>query len=360
MLALFMAFLLPALLVYPSVHFFSERRAAPAHRRARRGYAVQAMTHPQALQDRLHGRRKRDRRAAAAGTRRTRRAARRPTAPRTEVAFRIWSQTVLARQRLTSDVEIYDARTARWLSRFALNFPEYTALAQTPGAPRQTASGTCTARRSSFGGAQERNTLHAQRSVCVDGTADRHARRARRLRLPHAAVHQLAVGVLRRVRRRRRGAARSKGRRRATSSSSVYGWGLTTIYIVRARRVAARRRRPSSASTRSRAAVLDGRRQGRPAVSTSTSPTIASSSTRSAIAIPSVFDHLVRLAELTTLAAAAYVAGAARATPCSRGSAAGRPQTGRSLLREIRASFYRKLFLAFVLASIFPVLTWRS
>src|SRR4029079_4764086 len=37
--------------------------------------------------------------------------------------------------------------------------------------------------------------------------------------------------------------------------------------------------------------------------------------------------------------------------------ARGRPQTGRALLREIRASFYRKLFLAFVLASIVPVLT---
>src|SRR6185437_6784266 len=34
-----------------------------------------------------------------------------------------------------------------------------------------------------------------------------------------------------------------------------------------------------------------------------------------------------------------------------------RPQTGRALLREIRVSFYRKLFLAFVLASIVPVLT---
>ena len=33
-----------------------------------------------------------------------------------------------------------------------------------------------------------------------------------------------------------------------------------------------------------------------------------------------------------------------------------RPRTGRALLREIRASFYRKLFLAFVLASIVPVL----
>jgi two-component system, NtrC family, nitrogen regulation sensor histidine kinase NtrY len=34
-----------------------------------------------------------------------------------------------------------------------------------------------------------------------------------------------------------------------------------------------------------------------------------------------------------------------------------RPRVGRELLREIRASFHRKLFLAFVLASIIPVLT---
>src|SRR6185312_4843110 len=33
-----------------------------------------------------------------------------------------------------------------------------------------------------------------------------------------------------------------------------------------------------------------------------------------------------------------------------------RPRLGRALLREIRASFYRKLFLAFVLAAIIPVL----
>jgi signal transduction histidine kinase len=33
------------------------------------------------------------------------------------------------------------------------------------------------------------------------------------------------------------------------------------------------------------------------------------------------------------------------------------PRVGRALLREIRASFYRKLFLAFVLASIIPVIT---
>ena len=45
-----MAFLLPALLVYPSVHFFAERSMRQL---VETRYAVEAMTHPQALQDRL-------------------------------------------------------------------------------------------------------------------------------------------------------------------------------------------------------------------------------------------------------------------------------------------------------------------
>ena len=69
-----------------------------------------------------------------------------------------------------------------------------------------------------------------------------------------------------------------------------------------------------------------------------------------------VFDHFVRLAELTTLAAVGYVVVLIGTAIFSR-VARQRPQTGRALLREIRASFYRKLFLAFVLASIVPVLT---
>ncbi|MDQ3440926.1 MAG: HAMP domain-containing histidine kinase [Planctomycetota bacterium] len=59
---------------------------------------------------------------------------------------------------------------------------------------------------------------------------------------------------------------------------------------------------------------------------------------------------------MTTLAGASFVVvllGTALFTRVARG----RPRVGRALLREIRASFYRKLFLAFVLASIIPVLT---
>ena len=36
--------------------------------------------------------------------------------------------------------------------------------------------------------------------------------------------------------------------------------------------------------------------------------------------------------------------------------AARTPTSGRELLREVRASFYRKLFIAFVAAAVVPVL----
>ena len=61
------------------------------------------------------------------------------------------------------------------------------------------------------------------------------------------------------------------------------------------------------------------------------------------------FDHLVHLAELTTLSGGFYLL-VLLATGIFTRVARARPRLGRALLREIRASFYRKLFLAFVLA----------
>jgi len=68
-----------------------------------------------------------------------------------------------------------------------------------------------------------------------------------------------------------------------------------------------------------------------------------------------LFDHLVRLAEVSTLAGAGFVLVLLVTAVHTRLSRE-RPRMGRALLREIRASFYRKLFLAFVAASIVPVL----
>ena len=86
---------------------------------------------------------------------------------------------------------------------------------------------------------------------------------------------------------------------------------------------------------------------------TSTSPTTARD-LRDRIPALTLFDHLVHLAELSDAGRRrlrARLAGTALFTRSSR-----RPRVGRALLREIRASFYRELFLAFVPAVDLPVL----
>src|SRR5262249_14653817 len=119
LVVLFMAFLVPTLLVYPSVQFFRDR--AMRHL-IETQYAVQAMQHPQTLQDSLHKALAEidalpnlkeladDLAALAAST----------PGPRSDAAFRVWSQTVLARERLTSDIEMYEGNGKTLVSRFAL------------------------------------------------------------------------------------------------------------------------------------------------------------------------------------------------------------------------------------------------
>ena len=73
------------------------------------------------------------------------------------------------------------------------------------------------------------------------------------------------------------------------------------------------------------------------------------------IARQTAFDHLVTIAELITLGFALFVVMAVGGMVFGLVSA--RPlASGRGLLAEVRASFYRKLFLAFVAAAIVPVL----
>src|SRR4030095_15109826 len=65
--------------------------------------------------------------------------------------------------------------------------------------------------------------------------------------------------------------------------------------------------------------------------------------------------HLVSLAELITLIFVIFVVAMALALLASFASVR-IPVSGRELMHEVRASFYRKLFLAFVAAAIVPVL----
>jgi signal transduction histidine kinase len=69
--------------------------------------------------------------------------------------------------------------------------------------------------------------------------------------------------------------------------------------------------------------------------------------------VVSVLGHMMNLAELTVIAAVTFLALVLLASIFS--TVARRAPTARALLREVRASFYRKLFLAFVAAAVVPV-----
>ena len=348
-LALFMAFLVPALLVYPSVHFFAERSM---RRLVETQYAVEAMNHPQTLQDRL--------REALAEIDAlpnlpdlVRGAARdAATGDRTATAFRIWSQTVLARARLTSDLEIYDGAGTQ-VSRFALNLPEYSGASQTPEKPKGCRWDDIFGEALLVGGVQEHNTLHAQRSVCENGkpvaTLVVHVVFDHRT-LPFISSQSAYFDVV--------GQSELEnpleGPPGGDVDITIYGWGLTAIYT------SGPDAWPFDDATFAR--VYRSREPFWTVLRKNQAPyNVYFANDRQFIyalgyAMPGTFDHLVRLAELTTLGAAAYaliLLGNVLFTRLARA----RPQTGRALLREIRASFYRKLFLAFVLASIVPVVT---
>jgi signal transduction histidine kinase/MFS family permease len=356
MLALFVAFLLPALLLYPSVDYFAE--AAMRSLIATR-YAVEVQTHSQTLQDQLaEARQEIDAMTVlpalvtsdtpmSAGT-------------STDRAFFVWSQTALARARLTSAVELYDQANTL-VSRFALNLPQYSGTAQTP----QTQATAPLCQWDVFGeavpfGSEERRMLHAEKKICTSATPE----------APAAPVGTIVVHVLFDFRtlpfitspnpyfevfRPAEGAAPREGTTGSDVDVAIYGWSLGTIYS------SSRVTWPIGDALFAR--IYDPGR--RPFWTT-----IASGNSRYRVYFSNdrvfiyaigyrtltLFDHLVHLAELTTLSASAYVLVLLFTAGFTR-VARERPRLGRALLREIRESFYRKLFLAFVLASIIPVLT---
>jgi signal transduction histidine kinase len=265
----------------------------------------------------------------------------------TEPAFVVWSETALARRRLTSSVELYGP-DGRLVSRFALNFPEYEASAQI------TRSETCTWRL--FGlarpfGAEDRAALHAERAICSDdgsiaGSIVVH------VMLDYNALPFISPESPYREVFRAEAPGRDPGHPREIALV-IYGWSLLPIYS------SGGQVWPISEQQFDR---LYASREG----FWSTVPTrdetwhvyfVNDRSGVYALGYPALapFDHLVQLAELTVLATALYVAGLALMGIFNRVTR-GRGWTRRALLRDVRASFYRKLLIAFVAASVIPVL----
>src|SRR5262249_1972860 len=204
-----------------------------------------------------------------------------------------------------------------------------------------------------IGGGQERNTLRAQKSVCENGPPIAalvvHVVFDYRT-LPFISSQSAYLDVL--------GGAGApiEGSPVGDVEFAAYGWGLTTIYT------SGHDAWPLAPATFEQVYRSPDRQPFWTVADKGGKPYhVYFANDRQFIyalgyPIPSVFDHFVRMAELTTLAATGYVLVLLGNAAFAR-IARVRGQTGRSLLREIRASFYRKLFLAFVLASIVPVIT---
>lgn len=271
-------------------------------------------------------------------------------APPTDAAFLVWSQTPLAAQRLTSSVELYNG-TGALVSRFALKLPDLGGAL--PATDTQCEWDVFEEVSPFF--AEERRLLHAGRSLCLTGPGGRVQR------LGSVVVHVMLdygnlsfvsaqspyVALLRSGR-----AETAPPGRRGSVNFAVYGWSRQVLYTSEATGwplddetfVRASASREPFWTTLSR----DGRSAEAYVFNDRGAIYVLSAWT------PTSFGHLVVIAEIVTLAFLAFLAGVIGGMVY--GSFVVRtPTSGRALLREVRASFYRKLFLAFVAAAVVPV-----
>jgi hypothetical protein len=103
-LALFVPVWIPALLLYPSVNFYTDRAVRDV---IASQYAGEARTHTQALQERLAEARREIDALPSVPNLVVEGGVPDRAAPRNEAALFVWRQTALARYRLTSAIELY-------------------------------------------------------------------------------------------------------------------------------------------------------------------------------------------------------------------------------------------------------------
>ncbi len=339
--ALLLALLIPAVAIYPSLHVFAteakERLVAtefgPQAASQREDLSTRRL--PAALDqiDSMQALREFVASSADVAT------------PTTDRAFLVWSQTELARYRLTSAVELYGAN-GRLVSRFALNLPEYTTTEYVaPGCDWDLVEEV-----SPFG-STERNVLRASRGICERGQPVGGIVVRAMLDYRTLSVISAQSSYLESLRSERQAPAEDAPGRDV--EFVLYGWSRAPIY--------ASGTRVWELSD----AVFDLMVQLREPFWT----TMARSDEVFrvyflndrfgiyALGYPVItwFGHLVNLAELVALTLVLYALLIGGAT-LFNALALHTPIGGRALLREVRSSFYRKLWLMFVAAAVVPVI----
>jgi signal transduction histidine kinase len=343
---LLIALLVPAWLLYPILVDVVDRVKT---RLVEQDYSAQARRHPSDLNDILeHAEQQIDRiddlpRLVEAASGRG--------GPSTAPAFNVWRNTELEEARLTSAIELYGPDGVL-VSRFALNFPEAEVV------PLRHQFSSCA--WSLVGevqpfGADERRMLHAERDLCVDdgkGGSKTVGAVVAYVMLDYSALSfissQSPYYEFFRV---------PRSSREGTSGSdvelTVYGWGRLPTYTSLGRSWlltdevfnTAYKSRAGFWTTLARGDGVDR---------------VYVSNTRYGIyvvgyPILTPFTHLVNLGELTAFAALLFVA-LITLTSGLRALIGPGASPLRLVVQEIRASFYRKLFIAFVAATLVPVL----
>jgi signal transduction histidine kinase len=264
----------------------------------------------------------------------------------TDRAFQVWRVTGLATYPVTSSVELYGA-DGRLSSRFAFNLPED--LTAVPQSDEDTCDWAIYEGVSPFF-AEQRRILHAGRALCDA------AGRPRGSIVVHAILDYANLPFIRSQNpyvelMRPADPLRGEGISGRDIQFAVYGWSRTPLY---ASNVTAwplddavfgrieESRRPFWAELRRGDTAYDAYilndRFGIYALG---------------FPIASPLDHLVNLAELTIVAWGTYLLLVL--VTALHGAFSRRGTTARALLHEIRASFYRKLLLAFIAAIVVPV-----
>ncbi len=340
----FVALAAPAVAMYPSLVFHQEgakRRVVESR------FGPEVLTQRENLQARLAAAQKEiDARTGALEAAVSASTPTPGTSVRTDSAFLMWQGTALERHRVSSAIELYDASEVL-VSRFALNLPEET----TSQLWKEDSCEWRTFGEISPFGAHERQLLHAGRNICGPGGTHMGAI------VIHVILDNSTLSFLSSQNPyiellRRRSTERPDEVRGRDIVLAAYGWSRTALYVSGAgawpiddalfARIYASRKpfwtRLSAGGTASHVYLQNDR------------------SGIYALGYPVIqpIEHLINVAELAALVGVAYL-GILVGSVVFRAIGVRRLRSGRALLREIRESFYRKLFLAFVAASVVPV-----
>ena len=261
-------------------------------------------------------------------------------------AFEIWRRTQLAAYPMTSSVELHAADGVLF-SRYAFNLPDD--LVAPPTWSEVSCAWAIFEEVSPFF-ADERRMLHAGRAVCGPDGAPLGSIVVHALpdndNLPFIASANPYLEFIRATDPLVGEGLPAEGLRYA-----VYGWSRTPLYSSAGRAWLL----PDDVFARvevSRDPVWARlARDGRPYDVHFVNDRFGIYALGLPVATP--LEHLVNLAELIVLAAGTFLLLLGLTVAARR--AGGGALAGRALIREVRASFYRRLFLAFVAVTVVPV-----